>query len=651
MEAAGAVDACFTEFSAAAPDLLVDGRSTAGPVAGGWTPDEPHNSDVSVARSAAGTDDSRPLADPALSGAFPPPFPASALALLNPDASSLHLQPAAEAWAAVREGAVPEWMREQLESAVECIGCLEAYCADGLRAPKLLPCGHSLCLACLTALLLSARRLCPTCGETRATLPDCPAVEYPCNWDLRNIARALEGGGGGRAGSGGAGGLECAECATPAAPATHACRVCVAALCRAHALAHARGRATAAHGPPVMLAALLADLGLASSADLCAAHLLAKPCPSCAVGPATAVALHLGMVERGAGRAGKDGVELATAEDGGLGGTRRRGRAQHAEVEMAKAEAKVAATAEDRGQNSSRSMPNPRSDHQRVGPGAVATAGQVTVAPAGARGEKMQETRVVVKAGGGETPILSPTETKKAVRPAAQLSTALVTRPRHSHPALVRPRPAPTPADSPAIAPVLQIPEKLPTAPSAPPRNLASSGSPGVGLAALAAGSRDGITAGRSKIAGHATSPKSFDRLVGDSTLQTYSTPPTPTGRPPISPPTPTPPGVASASASLVVAACSATVKGASPPVMNGSAVNVKEPAAAAALAPSETEDTRMALEALSDNGHPGQHALAARAASGRRTVCDLDDDVARGAKRHCNWSGNGEGGGAGYRG
>jgi hypothetical protein len=360
-------------------------------------PAEPHID----TRGAIGNRDGRGdrlLRDPtpcrSAGGPCPPPFSASgaaALALPPSEILPLHVSPPAAAVAACGEGAALELIREQLE----CILCFQGFCADGPRTPKQLPCGHSLCLTCLTALLLSTRRLCPTCGDSQGALPDRPAEEYPYNWDLRAVARALEGGSSGADGGCGVGGdnmggLECADCAAPAASATHACRTCVAALCRAHAAAHARGRTTAAHGPPVTLTALLADLGVAGVADLCAAHLLARPCPQCAAGPAAALraSMEEDRAEQGPGRTG-----------------------------------------------------------------VVATPGQEAAAPAGSGDAKRTETRGT---GAGDSPSLHPAGAKAAVGPAAQrLASALAKLPRRMHPALVRPRAAPVSTGAPAAAPLL----------------------------------------------------------------------------------------------------------------------------------------------------------------------------------------------------
>jgi hypothetical protein len=163
----------------------------------------------------------------------------------------------------------------------------------------------------------------------------------------------------------------------------------------------------------------------------------------------------------------------------------------------------------------------------------------------------------------------------------------------------------------------------------------------------------DTIASGRHGRAGYV---KNRDYLASDSSLQDDGMLLTPASRLRTLPPLPTPPAISAAAASAAVV--SAAVKGASPPVMIESAAIVKEPSAAAAPVPSEARNTRVALElntkrtwqTLSADGNHGQRALAARAASGRRTLvndCKDNQSDARGAKRHGSSSGKGAGGGA----
>ncbi len=62
----------------------------------------------------------------------------------------------------------------------ECTICLQTYTAEGVRAPKLLPCSHTLCLGCLKELVKGPKMDCPEC-RTRNTVPKGGAKGFPTN--------------------------------------------------------------------------------------------------------------------------------------------------------------------------------------------------------------------------------------------------------------------------------------------------------------------------------------------------------------------------------------------------------------------------------------------------------------------------------------
>ncbi len=54
--------------------------------------------------------------------------------------------------------------------AASCSVCLEAFEEEGDRVPKLLPCSHTLCVACLQSLNNKHRLQCPECRTTHRVL-------------------------------------------------------------------------------------------------------------------------------------------------------------------------------------------------------------------------------------------------------------------------------------------------------------------------------------------------------------------------------------------------------------------------------------------------------------------------------------------------
>lgn len=65
-----------------------------------------------------------------------------------------------------------------LGDALLCPICEEFFCSEGERAPRALPCGHSLCSACLAA-VLPRHGCCPLC---RAALARGAAEDFPKNY-------------------------------------------------------------------------------------------------------------------------------------------------------------------------------------------------------------------------------------------------------------------------------------------------------------------------------------------------------------------------------------------------------------------------------------------------------------------------------------
>ena len=69
--------------------------------------------------------------------------------------------------------------------AIECLVCWNEYQPEGPMMPKVMPCGHSLCMTCLD---IPAIRFCPTCY---LLLPVTPAKDFPTNYALKDQLELL----------------------------------------------------------------------------------------------------------------------------------------------------------------------------------------------------------------------------------------------------------------------------------------------------------------------------------------------------------------------------------------------------------------------------------------------------------------------------
>ena len=73
---------------------------------------------------------------------------------------------------------------------IDCCVCFEKYQSVGNQSPRLLPCTHTVCLACVTRLVEGALLQCPECRKNHPVPPE-GARGFPTNrYILENIELA-----------------------------------------------------------------------------------------------------------------------------------------------------------------------------------------------------------------------------------------------------------------------------------------------------------------------------------------------------------------------------------------------------------------------------------------------------------------------------